>query len=403
MITTERHVLTRRRMLGAALAAGAAGAALPLGLAGSARAAAGSSAGSSAGTGAPVRLTLPAPTGRHQVGIVTLRLEDTSRPDPAGGPGSHRSLMASVWYPARDTGAYPAAPWMSAGALAKLLDAVGVPAGVALVPLTAGHEGAPAQRGGRRPVVLYCHGAHSHRADHTVIVQQLASHGYVVVTVDHTGDALTEFPDGTVLTPNRGMSPADFAYDMGFVLDRIEDLAAGRNPDADGKPLPEGLGAIVDPCRVGAFGWSKGGSATALLTGNDARVRAGLSIDGPMIFQTTPDVDRPFLMLTAVYTPAAPEVAAFWPHLHGWRRDLHTAGAVHTSYSDSQCLLPQVAPLAGWSEAELRGRIGTLDPARAVAIQQAYPLAFFDRHLRHRGGHLLDAPSREFPEVTFEG
>lgn len=48
---------------------------------------------------------------------------------------------------------------------------------------------------------------------------------------------------------------------------------------------------------------------------------------------------------------------------------------------------------------ELQGWIGTLDPARAVRIQQAYPLAFFDLHLRGRRGHLLDGPSPAFPEV----
>ena len=42
---------------------------------------------------------------------------------------------------------------------------------------------------------------------------------------------------------------------------------------------------------------------------------------------------------------------------------------------------------------------GLGDPARAVRIQQAYPLAFFDQHLRGRRGHLLDGPSAAFPEV----
>jgi hypothetical protein len=50
---------------------------------------------------------------------------------------------------------------------------------------------------------------------------------------------------------------------------------------------------------------------------------------------------------------------------------------------------------------DLRGWIGTLDPVRAVRIQQAYPLAFFDQHLRGRRRHLLDGPDPAFPEVTF--
>jgi hypothetical protein len=53
------------------------------------------------------------------------------------------------------------------------------------------------------------------------------------------------------------------------------------------------------------------------------------------------------------------------------------------------------------SDEELLSWIGTLDPGRAVRIQQAYPLAFFDLHLRHRRARLLEGPSPAFPEVRF--
>ncbi|MGW3205689.1 alpha/beta hydrolase family protein [Streptomyces sp. NPDC001135] len=392
---TSRDTLTRRRLLGAALAVGAA---VPLGLAGPARAASGASA--------PARLTLPAPTGPYPVGTVALHLVDAARPDPVAGPGRHRELMASVWYPARDVDHHPLAPWMAPAGLRALLTSADFPADVAQVPLTAGHQGAPARRSGREllPVVVYSHGAHSHRADHTVMVQELASHGYVVVTVDHTYDAFTEFPDGQVLVPDhdRAMGPADFAADIRFVLDRVEDLAAGHSPDADGRSLPEGLACAIDPRRIGMFGWSKGGTATALVMLDDPRVRAGLSLDGPMLPTITSDLDRPFMMMTAQFTRAEePSVAEFWTHLRGWRLNIQAAGAVHSSYGDNQVLIPQLAEVVKMSDAQLRALIGTLAPDRAVRIQQSYPLAFFDLHLRDRRGHLLDGPSRAFPEVTF--
>ena len=53
------------------------------------------------------------------------------------------------------------------------------------------------------------------------------------------------------------------------------------------------------------------------------------------------------------------------------------------------------------TDRQIQDMVGTLPPARAVRIQQAYPLAFFDRHLRHRGERLLDGPSPAFPEVRF--
>lgn len=101
---TSRKGMTRRSMLGAALAAGAA---VPL-------AAAAGPAWADQGAPAATRLVLPAPTGPHPVGTVQLHLVDRSRPDDIAGPGRFRELMATVWYPARDVQRYPLAPWMPA-------------------------------------------------------------------------------------------------------------------------------------------------------------------------------------------------------------------------------------------------------------------------------------------------
>jgi predicted dienelactone hydrolase len=383
--------LTRRHLLAAALTTGAA---VPLG-----------SGWAAAAPGRP-RLTLPAPTGPHLVGTVSLHLIDRSRPDPVAGPRHHRELMASVWYPAaRVARRQPVAPWMPAASLRELLRSAGLDADAAAGPRTAGHEGAPVLRApGRRPVILFSHGSGGHRSETTIVVQELASHGYMVVTVDHTYGGYAEFPDGRLTVPSDEVSltPWDHAHDVRFVLDRIEDLAAGRSPDAGRRPLPAGLGAALDLRRIGMFGWSKGATATALVMNEDRRVRAGLSFDGPMESQPrVTAIDRPFMLMTADFTRAAePAVGEFWSLLRGWRLNVQAAGGLHGSYCDHQWLIPQLAAITGMSDDELAGWIGTLDPAPAVRIQQAYPLAFFDLHLRHRG-RLLDSPSPAFPEVKF--
>ncbi|MFG3690961.1 alpha/beta hydrolase family protein [Micromonospora sp. NPDC047740] len=389
--------LTRRHLLTTALATGVA---VPLGTG------RGWTAPAQAAPG-PARLTLPPPTGPHRVGTVSLHLVDTSRPDPVAGPGHHRELMANVWYPAtRDVRRHPVAPWMPAATMRALLVSAGFDADAAAAPLTAGHEGAPALRiPGRLPVIVFSHGNDGHRSEATIVVQELASHGYVVVTVDHTYDAFSEFADGRLTVPVDGLSftPWDHAHDIRFVLDRIEDLAAGRNPDVEHRPLPADLGAALDLRRIGMFGWSKGATATALVMNEDRRVRAGLGFDGPM--QSVPpitDLDRPFMLMTAEFTRAAePSVAQFWSHLRGWRLNVHADGALHAAYCDHQWLVPQLATIIGISDEDLASWVGTLDPARAVRIQQAYPLAFFDLHLRHQRQRLLEGPNPAFPEVRF--
>jgi hypothetical protein len=76
---------------------------------------------------------------------------------------------------------------------------------------------------------------------------------------------------------------------------------------------------------------------------------------------------------------------------------VQAVGAVHSSDVDHQWLIPQF----GMTGAELEDWIGTLDPGRAVRIQQAYPLAFFDLHLRHRRSRLLSDPTPAFPEMRY--
>jgi predicted dienelactone hydrolase len=349
----------------------------------------------------PIPLTLPAPTGPHPVGTVSLHLVDRSRIDTYGPPGAHRELMMSLWYPTRTRDRHPTAPWLPAGAGAAVLADAGLTTAEVTLPVTHGHEGAPVAHHGGLPVVLYSPGNDATRADNTIVVEQLASHGYLVVTMDHTYDGIVEFPDGRVVTPlpdgpDTVGIPELRLGDVRAVLRAVTALDAGRNPDADHRPLPRGLTGAFDLSRIGMFGMSAGGATTASAMYADARVRAGLSLDGPVYGPVVEaGSDRPFLLLQAkVNRVDYPDLARFWSALRGWHLDLGVRGAAHLSYADYEALVPQLAPLG----VDVRAEIGDLDPARGVAIQQAYPLAFFDQHLRHHG-HPLDVPSPAFPEV----
>jgi hypothetical protein len=63
------------------------------------------------------------------------------------------------------------------------------------------------------------------------------------------------------------------------------------------------------------------------------------------------------------------------------------AGTQHGHFSDFLLFFPK-------NPAEL-------NPGRAHEIITAYTLAFFDRYLRGERSDLLEAPSAEYPEVTF--
>jgi predicted dienelactone hydrolase len=240
-----------------------------------------------------------------------------------------------------------------------------------------------------------------------VLVEHLVSRGYVVATIDHTYDGgQVEFPDGRVEVPAVPPVTPDVAEkvvavrvaDTRFVLDRLMRLNEGQNPDAEGRPLPAGLRGLLDPGRVGMFGHSLGGAAAAQAIYEDRRIRAGINLDGTMFGAVIEGgLKRPFMLVASQdhSRDNDPSWQRFWSNLGGWRLDLRLRKAGHESFSDLQVLIPQMELPPEFVQ-EL---IGSIDPSRSAVNQRAYVAAFFDQHLRHRHRHLLDGPSRRFPEM----
>ncbi|MEU9886991.1 lipase [Sphaerisporangium sp. NPDC051011] len=367
----------------------------------------------SATVAGPTRLRLPAPTGPHRIGTVSLHLVDRSRPDPWVPSVPVRELMVQVWYPARDVRHHPRAPWVSP-ALAALL----APPGSGLeLPTAHGHTGAPALPG-RRPVVLYSPGFGVERTAATALVEELVSHGYVVVTIDHTHDSpLVEFPDGRVAlnaVPPPTDDPADeerlitkaFAArvaDTRFVLEAVTVLASGGNPHEGRRPLPSGLRNAFDLRRVGMLGHSLGGATAAEMMYLDRRLVAGGNVDGTALGRVLEDpgggLNRPFLLLSSDGHGRDTDEswARLWAGLRGPRHELQLLRSGHMSFTDYQVLLPQ----AGVPAADLEPGFGTIDGERSVRVQLVYQLAFVDRYLRRHREPLLDGPSARYPEMRF--
>ncbi|MGW0204024.1 alpha/beta hydrolase family protein, partial [Nonomuraea sp. NPDC003201] len=274
--------------------------------------------------------------------------------------------------------------------------------------------GAPVEpRAGRLPVVLFSSGDGGPRTLGTALVEDLASRGYLVVTVDHTYEAdqvefsgrrlVRALPLPAKLTPKViAKLLADHARarlaDMRYVLDQVTALAHSR---PIGGELPKGMLGAPDASRVGALGQSLGGSVAAQLTRDDARVDAAVNLDGSYVGPVaTRGVTKPFLQLAAeTHTRAGePSWKSFWRASTGWKRELRFKGAAHGSFTDLQPLLPQIA--AKLPKVPLADYVGTIDPGRSVAAQRAYVGAFFDLHLRGKPTRLFESPDTRFPEVS---
>jgi predicted dienelactone hydrolase len=434
-VSATPALLTRRSFL----AAGAAALALPASASGATRLAHADLAG--------LRLTLLPPTGPHAIGTVQLHLVDHARRDP-WVPARPRELMTSVWYPAVSAERYPLTPWMPQPAgdlfLRQLVGSLPssdgllpppdsrpptIPLPGVTLPITQARQSAPVRSPGTYPVLLYQPGQGDVRELGTGLVSDLASRGYVVVTIDDTYEAAEdEFPGGRVVTPRSNQAPVDSVRiaDTRFVLDELATVASGANPDAERGSLPTGLRHALDLSNVGMVGHSLGGATAAKAMAADARIEAGINLDGsifladPAVHQDISELsaqlakrlgDRPFMIMTHQGHDARtdPSLAGFWSQLRGWRRLLSLRHAQHYSYTDleqflSQLLSAQIVPRQ-LTRARVTEAIGTIRPARAVAAERAYVAAFFDLHLRglSSAGSLLGGPSPSYPEIEFLG
>lgn len=348
--------------------------------------------------------SLPSPSGPLAIGSVSLHLVDRSRWDPLAPTRTRRSIMVTLWYPALRTAAGEA-PYLDRD-VARVVDReLQVAAGT--FEAIRSHARVDADvlvRSGRPyPVVIYSPGFGSWRNASTALTEELVSRGFIVVTIDHPFDAAAvEFPNGTVVKAQPLVTPANVKIltfgawdtmvkpflsvrvaDVRFVLDTLERLHAGRNPDADRRPLPSHLAGALDLHRIGMFGHSLGGATTAQVMRTDPRIRAGLSLDGPIPrANTSRCIEQPFVLMRSVDPAIERLTVPSWKRSAAavcrWHRPVVLAGSGHNDFTDLTVFAPQLrlgrAKRALWS-------LGTIDAREAVDVERRFVVRFFTRWL----------------------
>ncbi len=248
----------------------------------------------------------PKPTGPYGIGTVIYHWVDTSRPELfTTDPNDHRELMVQVWYPAKDEPSAPRALY--------ILDADAVTPALARVThfpwflfthfkyvTTNAVASAPiADNQSSYPVLIYLTGLDGFRTASTFQIEELVSHGYIVVGLDQPGAvAMVRFPDGRQISGwqkaaidplimqsvepqpkaptlygkalSEGIIPY-FAQDVSFALEQLSEVNIS-DPDHI-------LTGHLDLGRVGTFGISLGGMNAAEVCLKDPRLKACLIMD----------------------------------------------------------------------------------------------------------------------------
>ena len=346
----------------------------------------------SASAATDLTLRLPAPTGRWPVGTTTRALVDSQRRDPWNN-APIREIALTVFYPATVVRGLQRAPQL-APAAAEVFK--GLDAGVLhpelptsgvnwAATLTHSYVDAPPLPG-RRPTLLYSPGGADPRTIGTSVAEELASHGYVVLTLDHPGEASeVVFPDGRLRTieigpdvqtdPVRSRLMMDTRFaDLRFVLDHLPDLHQS-----------------IDLRRVGVYGHSAGG-ATAAVSLEHPQVRAAANLEGYLdtldgeLYPIAQHGTRKPLLLAGTDGFRDERFDRTWSAVlsHGGPvRRVQLSDANHWIWTDYAAFAPQLQS-AGLMTAAARARLVGASHC-GVPVVRRLVREFFDRSLTFSG------------------
>lgn len=234
---------------------------------------------------------LPPPTGPYKVGTSTHHWIDTSRVDPfPKACGAQRELIIQCWYPCQSikNNVYPYMPDKLPYLIKMMEQAYGIQSTILkpFFPAIYKHAipDAPIAYSDKLfPVVLFNHGYYSLCDLNTTQIENLASHGYVVVGTNWTYNSLVNiFPDGKVIQFDPELRPEledEYKFslytgvdDTKFVLNTLERL------ETEHPTMP--ITNAIDLERIGILGYCSGGISLLNLCPQEPRIKAAINLDG---------------------------------------------------------------------------------------------------------------------------
>lgn len=357
---------------------------------------------------------IPIPDGPYKVGTRIYELTDSSRKELYSGKDEARRFQIQVWYPSEPGPSDRRAPWMHhADVFApSIATYIKLPSffldHLALVKIPAYENSKVADSDQGFPIILFSHGWNGFNAQNSGQALQLASHGYVVVGVQHTyGAVVTVFEDGTIAKNNPDALPMDapedeytaaaqklakqWSGDLGYALDFLTE----QNRQA-GSPFFKAL----DLSLVGVYGHSTGGGAAIQFCATDERCKSLFGQDPFMRPVSTAVLESgviqpAFFMFSQRWHDDTNSLnnrqfKPFFEKSHEALGAVYIEGTAHYDFSD----LPLLSPLA-----PKLGLKGPINGKRVITIMDDYLLSFFDKTLKGDESNLFDSTYTKYKEV----
>lgn len=343
---------------------------------------------------------LPSPNGQYAIGTTSFELTDSNRNETfTETPNDYRRILIKVWYPTDILTGYTRAPYVDRihqfGT--GIQTSWGFPSIIVShfsLIMTHSYLDAPlSQTEDDYPILIFSHGYGGIIIQNTVLMEELASNGYIVFSISHSYEAaVTSFPDGSVIYEASDVKYTDlvnslqiWANDTVFLVDQLE---ISNNPN-----IPSILHDGMDLTRIGVLGHSFGGTTAEEVILTDLRFDVGISFDSPHGEKASSlNMTKPFMLFFGPDFGNPQMNDPVYLNSNSTCYGLYINGTRHHNFADVNLWSPLLRSY---------GLLGTIDGRRMLQILNDYVLAFFDKYLKGMNAPILDGPSADYPEVLF--
>ena len=309
----------------------------------------------------------PQTTGAYDVETVTYTYTDEDRDEMYSDTGGPRRLTVQYWY--------------------------------------------PENAADKCPLIVFSHGSFGVKSSNLSLYRELASHGYVVCSIDHTYQCLfTSDTDGRVSLIDRGFMREILAEDaerdktqsyeyyqkwMGVRtgdLNSVVDYALNQAASSD----PDPVYALIDTTKIGVMGHSLGGSAALGIGRTRHDVGAVIALESPFMCDIIGVENGQFVWNEKTYPVPVLNIYSdsSWSRLdqlpqyeanaklladtNAISYNVHMRGAGHLSLTDLALTSPLLTRI-------LNGRKAGIDTHYCLTTISRLALDFFDCYLKGRG------------------
>lgn len=302
-------------------------------------------------------------TGEYRVAVETRQYEDVKRIEGYNNLGEARKLRVDFYYPTNATGKFP--------------------------------------------LIVFSHGSFGTKSSNESLFLELASHGYIVCTIDHTYQCLYTSIDGHTVLMDKGymqeimredahsdkLQSSQYYQkwmklrtdDIQFILDTIIGTKKSNTTDT--------IYRLVDYSKIGVIGHSLGGSAALGIGRMRKDVGAVIALESPFLCDIKGVKDGEFVFEDANYPIPVLNVYtdSSWSHLSEWTQYLqnnrmllssqsfvhnyHIPGSGHLSITDLALASPVLTRV-------LNGHKTSIDAHHCLRIINRITLEFFDHYLK---------------------